>query len=249
MSLTGATRTRVRPDHALLTPDTFVRVSLPGWTDSLCAIHISPEMGARFQMYTAEMPVGGTGEMALAGLERFAYVLEGTVGLEVGGRAHRLEKDGYAYLPLGALHRFRADSAARLLVIDKPYQPLAGADLPEVIVGAEPGLPSTPLMGDEALQVRQMLPEHLSFDLAVNTMTYAPGAHLPFVETHVMEHGLLMLEGGGVYRLADQWYPVVAGDVIWMAAYCPQWFGALGKTQAKYLIYKDINRHSLEALL
>jgi (S)-ureidoglycine aminohydrolase len=27
-----------------------------------------------------------------------------------------------------------------------------------------------------------------------------------------------------------------------MAPYCPQWFGALGKTPAKYLIYKDWNR-------
>ncbi len=49
------------------------------------------------------------------------------------------------------------------------------------------------------------------------------------VEIHVMEHGLLMLEGGGIYRLGDRWYPVTAGDFIWMAPYCPQWFGALGR--------------------
>ena len=54
-----------------------------------------------------------------------------------------------------------------------------------------------------------------------------------------MEHGLLMLEGGGIYRLGDAWYPVAAGDFIWMAPFCPQWFGALGKQPAKYLIYKD----------
>ena len=38
------------------------------------------------------------------------------------------------------------------------------------------------------------------------------------VEIHVMEHGLLMLEGGGIYRLGDSWYPVEAGDFIWMGA-------------------------------
>jgi len=65
------------------------------------------------------------------------------------------------------------------------------------------------------------------------------------VEIHVMEHGLLMLEGGGIYRLADCWYPVTAGDFIWMGPYCPQWFGALGKVPAKYLIYKDWNRGPL----
>jgi (S)-ureidoglycine aminohydrolase len=65
------------------------------------------------------------------------------------------------------------------------------------------------------------------------------------VETHFVEHGLLMLDGGGVYRLDDNWYPVAAGDVIWMGPYCPQWFGALGATPARYLIYKNWNRDPL----
>ena len=54
-----------------------------------------------------------------------------------------------------------------------------------------------------------------------------------------------MLEGGGIYRLGDAWYPVEAGDFIWMGPYCSQWFGALGKRPAKYLIYKDWRRHPL----
>ena len=41
----------------------------------------------------------------------------------------------------------------------------------------------------------------------------------------------------------NHWYPTLAGDAIWMAPFCPQWFGALGKTPTKYLIYKDFNRH------
>jgi len=81
-----------------------------------------------------------------------------------------------------------------------------------------------------------------SFDFAVNVMNFEPGATLPMVEIHFMEHGLLMLAGGGIYRLGEQWYSVKAGDFIWMAPHCPQWFGALGKTPAKYLIYKDWNR-------
>ena len=99
-----------------------------------------------------------------------------------------------------------------------------------------------PLNGDDGLMVRSLIPADFAFDFAVNTMTYAPGAALPMVEVHVMEHGLVMLEGGGIYRLGEHWYPVAQGDFIWMAPYCPQWFGALGKTPAKYLIYKDWNR-------
>ena len=99
--------------------------------------------------------------------------------------------------------------------------------------------------GDEALEVRTMVPDNFTFDMAVNTMTFQPGAQLPRVEIHVMEHALLMLEGEGIYRLGERWYPTRAGDFIWMAPYCPQWFGALGKKPTKYLIYKDWNRHPL----
>ncbi len=55
-------------------------------------------------------------------------------------------------------------------------------------------------MGDPALQVRMLLPDTPEHDFAVNTMTFQPGASLSLVEMHVMEHGLLMLEGGGIYR-------------------------------------------------
>jgi (S)-ureidoglycine aminohydrolase len=114
-----------------------------------------------------------------------------------------------------------------------------------MVVGNESAAKPVPLMGDESLRVRSLMPDGPAYDFAVNTMTYDPGAALSMVEIHVMEHGLLMLEGGGIYRLGDSWYPVEAGDFIWMGPYCPQWFGALGKRPAKYLIYKDWRRHPL----
>ena len=117
--------------------------------------------------------------------------------------------------------------------------------VPRFIVASEDATASNPLGGDPDLQVRCLVPDTMSFDFAVNTMTYQPGAALSMVEMHVMEHGLMMLEGGGIYRLGDSWYPVTAGDFIWMGPWCPQWFGAIGKVPAKYLIYKDWNRHPL----
>ena len=114
--------------------------------------------------------------------------------------------------------------------------------MPEAFTGVEREIAPTALMGDAALAVRSLIPGVAGFDLAVNTMTFEPGASLPMVEVHVMEHGLLMLAGGGIYRLGDHWYPTTEGDFIWMGPYLPQWFGALGKTPAKYLIYKDWNR-------
>ena len=76
-------------------------------------------------------------------------------------------------------------------------------------------------MGDADLRLQVLLPVAPAFDMAVNIFTYQPGATLPQVEIHVMEHGLLMLDGAGVYRLGDDYHPVQAGDVIWMASVLP----------------------------
>src|SRR5262249_40088239 len=113
------------------------------------------------------------------------------------------------------------------------------------LFGNEEEIEDLPFMGDDAARLKTLLPDTPAFDLAVNIFTFQPGATLPMVETHIMEHGLLMLQGCGVYRLDNDWYPVQAGDVIWMAPYCPQWFVATGKTPARYLYYKDVNREAL----
>jgi (S)-ureidoglycine aminohydrolase len=232
----GQTRSAHRADHILQTPDTFVRTLLPGMQKATAIVHTAPAMGARFTQYTAEFEAGGLLEPASA--QRFVYVLEGE--LEVNGVC--LIRGDYAYFPPDHAARVSTKNPARAAIIEKPYQPLPGVPAPVYFTGRESDIAAAPLMGDEALEVRALLPDNPSFDFAVNTMTYLPGATLPMVEIHVMEHGLLMLSGGGIYRLGEHWYPVAEGDFIWMAPFCPQWFGALGKTPAKYLIYKDWNR-------
>jgi (S)-ureidoglycine aminohydrolase len=236
MQQLGYTRSASRPDHLLLTADTFVRAPLPGMRKATAIVHVSTAMGAHFVQYTAEFEEGGS--LAPAAAQRFLYVLEGE--LRVAECA--LGPGHYAYMPAGCGASISASGKARASVIEKSYVPLDGFHAPAMLVGDESEIAGEPLGGDEGLVVRALLPNRPEFDFAVNTMTYAPGASLAMVEMHMMEHGLLMLAGGGIYRLGDRWYPVMAGDFIWMAPYCPQWFGALGKTPAKYLIYKDWNR-------
>lgn len=240
----GQTRSSRRTDHALLTPDTFVRAPLLGMKRCTAVVHAGPALGAGFAEYTAEFESGG--ELGDGHAQRFLYVLEGSVVLETKGKKAKLGSRGYAFLPEGMAHRVTASDTSRVAVIEKVYQPLDSVKPPELIVSSEDSVASTPLGDDPHLLVKCLLPDSPSFDFAVNTMVYQPGAALSMVEMHVMEHGLLMLEGGGIYRLADSWYSVTAGDFIWMAPWCPQWFGAIGKVPAKYLIYKDWNRHPLE---
>jgi len=243
----GQTRSSNQRDHLLQTPDTFVRTVLPGVERGVAIVHVGPAAGAAFTQYTAELEPGGE-LRSMSGslpLQRFLYAIEGTADLTTGSSSHPLTPGSFAFLPEGMEHTVVAKEKTRLAVIEKLYEPLPGKASPSLQVGHEKDATATALMGDEDLQVRGLLPDDSSFDFAVNTMTYQPGAALSMVEIHVMEHGLLMLEGGGIYRLGDQWYPVTAGDFIWMAPFCPQWFGALGKRPAKYLIYKDWNRHPI----
>ncbi len=238
----GQTRGARRPDHLLQTPDTRVRTALPGRVGGVAIVHIAPAAGAGFAQYTVELEDGG--KLSLTGPQCLLYVLSGECVLHTEADRYTLVAGGYAYIPALSTFAISAEARTRVAVIGKSYVPAEGFPAPSLLVGHESDIVSAALMGDEAVQVRSLLPADASFDFAVNTMTYQPGASLPQVEMHVMEHGLLMLEGGGIYRLGEHWYPVAAGDFIWMAPFCPQWFGALGKVPAKYLIYKDANRSS-----
>ena len=236
----GRTRSALRPTHLLHTPDAFVRVPLPGLVDGLAVVHAASALGAQFVQSTIEL--APKGKLMPSAHQRFLFVLEGEAHLIGPSLDQTIMQNGFAYLPPHLPTTLIATTPTRLAVIEKAYEPLAGIAPPAAFVGHEEAVKAEPLGGDAALLVRTLLPSGFAFDFAVNTMTYAPGAALAQVEIHVMEHGLLMLAGAGTYRLGDEWYAVEAGDFIWMAPFCPQWFGALGTKPAKYLIYKNFNR-------
>jgi (S)-ureidoglycine aminohydrolase len=243
LSNLGHTRSTHQRNHLLLTPDTFVRTVLPGMSACAAVVHVGSALGAAFSAYIAEFESGG--KLGLATAQRIIYVLEGALSVESEGKRSKLGPRGYAYFPEGWAHQVKATKTSRAVVVEKHYQALPSLEPPRAIVSSEDAISSHALDDDPDLQVKCLLPDEMNFDFAVNTMVYRPGAALSMVEMHVMEHGLFMLEGGGIYRLGDSWYPVTAGDFIWMAPWCPQWFGAIGKVPAKYLIYKNWNRHPL----
>jgi (S)-ureidoglycine aminohydrolase len=245
--LFGFTRTVVSSRYALITPDGFVPSVLPGWTNAVVIINISPAMnGPRFTQLQISLDATSRGAGNTGGLEHFYYVLSGRCTARLGGKKTRMTAGSYAFLPAETGHEFGGASGnTRLVVFQKPYQPLPSAKPPGIVVGHERDVKGNPFLGNEDALLQTLLPDELRFDMAVNIFTYQPGATLPFVETHIMEHGLLMLRGQGVYRLDTDYHPVKAGDVIWMASYCPQWFVAMGKSPASYLYYKDVNRAPL----
>jgi (S)-ureidoglycine aminohydrolase len=247
MELFGTTRSRSRRSHALIAPESFVTSDLPGWERSQGIIVIAPRIGARFSQYLAAMEPGGAAGRPPAGVERMLYVLEGQLEVTLpGSAACSLGPGGFAYCPPDTPVTARATAPSRLNVFEKRYLAQPGFPIPEPLWGHDRDVAGTPFMNDPDAILKVLLPRDPRFDMAVNVFTFQPGTTLPLVEVHVMEHGLLMLEGQGVYRLGDDWYPVQKGDVIWMAPFCPQWFVAMGKGPAAYLYYKDANRDPLE---
>ncbi len=241
--LFGTTRSAVRADHALIAPDSHVEAPLAGWSGTRGIVLISPRMGARFAQYLALMDPGGRAAPPPPPGERFAYVEEGRV--VVGKDKAELDPGCYVWLPPGSDAGLEAAEPSRLIVFERRYEPLDGTTPPALLIGRQEEVPGEPFLGDPAARLQTLLPDDPSFDMAVNLFRYQVGASLPLVEVHVMEHGLTMLSGRGIYRLGDAWYPVTAGDTIWMAPFCPQWFAAIGTEPASYLYYKDVHRPPL----
>ena len=242
----GQTRTRIAARHALIAPDGHVKSSVPGITGAATVIVINAAMGARFAQLLVTFEAGGRADFAGSEVETAGYIEAGGATLKVGGEKSKCDAGGFFFAPAGADWSMTAPKAGtRVTLFQKRYQPLAGTGPVRAIIGDAAEVKGQPFLGDPDARLQVLLPDVPEFDLAMNIFTYQPGATLPFVETHVMEHGLLMLAGQGVYRLEDSWYPVAAGDAIWMAPYCPQWFVAMGKKPASYLYYKDVNRAAL----
>ncbi|MBN9030256.1 MAG: hypothetical protein BGO05_09965 [Rhizobiales bacterium 63-7] len=237
----GSTRSSIKANHALLTAESFERVTQPGWADADFIYVISPQMGARFSMALVEPH--GTSQVTIepSELARFLFVLDGRVGVEADGKSHELGAEHFLFLPPSLAASISYAEGGRFVLYQWRFISADG-HYPALVTGHSSERPSSALRGDETLQVQKLLPEDVVFDGEFNLMSFEPGASLAYVETHFMEHGLLFLDGGGIYRLDENWYPVQKGDFIWMGPHVPQWFGALGRQKSRYLIYKNYNR-------
>lgn len=243
MEISAMTRSVVKRNHAVICPDGYVNSVVPGWTNCRVNVLINEQMGARL----GQTLITATGDTIIAGdtdtAQIFFYIISGSCIAKVDTALQTLGSGQFVYVPAGhsySLEQFSADT--QIVTFHKVYEPLKGHTAPPVIFGDAAKIEGPAFLGDPALRLQVLLPDDLSFDMAVNIFTYDPGGHLPFVETHIMEHGLLYLQGQGVYMLDHEWYPIKKGDTIWMAPYCQQWFTAMGKEPAVYIYYKNVNR-------
>lgn len=235
-------RARVERRWALLPAEGVAESVLPEWEGTVAKVLAAPALGAGFAQYDLALAEdGGTQQSLPEGIEAFLYVFEGKVRCDVNGSGQSLAPGGFVYMRPGSRFMVHADTAARMLWLKKRYVPF-GTLRPHDEVGQEQQIPGETYMGIEGLVLKTLLPAEPAFDMAMNIFTFPLGASLPVIETHVMEHGLVMLQGQGVYYLDREWLEVKAGDFIWMGPYVPQSFYATGAVPARYLYFKDVHR-------
>ncbi|MBN9602036.1 MAG: (S)-ureidoglycine aminohydrolase [Afipia felis] len=229
----------------------IVTSALPFWHNTRLWILSRPMSGfsETFSQYLMEVgPSGGSDNPDLdPDAESVIFVVDGGVEITLDGQIQKLGPSGYAYLPAGAKWKLRNSRSGytRFHWIRKRYEAVDGVEVPPAFFTTEQEAVTIamPDCNGSWVTTRFVSPDDLRHDMHVNIVTLQPGASIPFEETHVMEHGLFVLQGKAVYRLNRDWVEVEAGDFMWLRAFCPQACYAGGPGPFRYLLYKDVNRH------
>ena len=230
----------------------IVTSALPFWNKARAWVLARPMSGfaETFSHYLMELEPGGGSDRpeTEAGIEAVLFVVEGEVTLCVDGQDHTMQAGGYGFLPAGTAWQMRNTGAsnARFHWVRKRYAAVDGIAAPEMFITREKDVPLTEMPDTQGRWATQRFvdPGDMRHDMHVNIVTFQPGGVIPFEETHVMEHGLFVLEGKAVYKLNRDWVEVEAGDFMWLRAFCPQACYAGGPGPFRYLLYKDVNRHT-----
>ncbi|QDC08868.1 (S)-ureidoglycine aminohydrolase [Oceanicola sp. D3] len=225
---------------------------LPGWRETRFWVLARPLSGfaETFSHYIAELAPGGgtTREEGEEGVQSALFLTHGAARLDIGGETHLLTPGSFCYIPPSARWSLTAEGEGDCVFHwhRKRYQPVDGLDAPAFLHRNEQEITPTPMpSAPEWATTRFVDPADLAFDFHITIVTLQPGASIPFLETHVMEHGLYVLEGKGAYRLNADWVEVGPGDYMWLRAFCPQACYAGGPGPFRYLLYKDVNRHAV----
>ncbi len=242
------------PSYAVLPKGTMrdiVCSHLPFWQGMRMWVLARPLSGfaESFSHYIVELqPTGGSDRPETdMRAEAALFVVGGEIALNVGGRELRLAPGGFGYIPAGTDWSIRneGDEPASFHWFRKAYVAVEGLDAPAPFFADENRISpiAMPDTDGKWATTRFMDPDDMRHDMHITIVTFEPGAVIPFMETHVMEHGLYVLEGKAVYKLNQDWVEVEAGDYMWLRAFCPQACYAGGPGKFRYLLYKDVNRH------
>ncbi|WP_300060187.1 bifunctional allantoicase/(S)-ureidoglycine aminohydrolase [uncultured Roseobacter sp.] len=234
-----------------ITQRDIVTSFLPGWQNARIWVLARPLSGfaETFSYYAVELDEeGGSAEPEPdKDAQAVLFVAKGQARLTLGHDTFDLIPGSYVYLPPSAVWTIYNvhEEPCKFHWIRKRFQPAPGLKVPEALITHDSEVPKASMPGCNGTWATQRFldPLDLSYDFHVNIVNFEPGARIPFAETHVMEHGLYVLQGTAEYLLNTDWVSVGPGDFLWLRAFCPQACIATGDEPFRYLLYKDVNRH------
>ena len=218
-------------------------MSLYDWPGFEVTHTITGQLGANFSQFMVKALADGIAAQPIESVQTLFYVINGAAELQLD-KKYDITTGGFAYIPADSNAELKIKKDSLVLFFEKEF---VKDDAPPAFVGNESEIERQPFLGDENALLQSLFPDETLHDMGVNIFTYKPGATLPQVESHWMEHGLYMLEGHGVYRLDDSWYPVKEGDTIWMGPFCLQWYISGGPGLSRYIYYKEMNTDPMHA--
>ncbi len=229
----------------------IVTSALPFWTDTRAWILARPLSGfaETFSQYVVEVSPGGGSNTPEPDqkAEAVLFVTSGTPDLTLNGKSYKLTPGAFVFIGPDSdwtLHN-KSPQNATFHWFRKRYEPVDGLDAPPSFVSADHETTSVEMPDTDGgwATTRFIDPADMRYDMHVNIVTFKPGCRIPFAETHVMEHGIYILQGTAKYLLNTDWIDVQPGDFLWLRAFCPQACVATGTGPFRYLLYKDVNRH------
>ncbi len=240
--------------YAVIPHDCFTDIVtsfLPFWKHMRMWVVARPMTGfaETFSQYVVQLePNGGSDNPeANSGVQSVLFLTSGSAKLTINSERHILNSGSYAYIPAGSEWSIWSNSneVTNFHWIRKLYEDIKGIERPAAFVKNESECEKIemPNSNNTWFTKRFVEPDDIRHDMHVNIVTFKPGGVIPFAETHVMEHGIYILEGKAVYHLNQDWVEVEAGDFLWLRAFCPQACYAGGPGPFRYLLYKDVNRH------
>lgn len=242
--ITASCRAIHKPgEYTILPPGNRVFSNIPGLVGAETEVLAGPQIGANFIQYKVNLHEnGGTENWLEQEYEQFIFINKGGLTLEYQNKKYQMKEGGFCWLPPHSSFRFlnKENDTSEFIWIRRLYEEVPGIKIPGAIISNEKDVAAEPV--DTYMEQHLTPYEELGFDMGINIQKFDPGSYFSFVELHIMEHGLYMLYGNGIYWLNQDYIEVEKDAFIYMAPYCPQFFFTLGWDKAAYLLYKDVNR-------
>src|SRR5687768_353489 len=106
MEISALTRSVVRSNHAVISPDGYINSNVPGWTNVVVNVIINEQMGARLCQTLITFNKDGNVAGETESSEIFFYVIEGECSGRVGNDQRNLKSGEFVYVPSGNQYQF-----------------------------------------------------------------------------------------------------------------------------------------------